>query len=226
VCVTQTMSQVVDHFTPCRQRMVDDQLRARGICDSRVLAAMLTVSREEFVFSELREQAYDDCPKPIGAGQTISQPFAVAYMAEMAQLRGDEKILEVGTGSGYGAAVLSLLGAEVHTVERLPALGKRASATLRRLGYSNVQVYVGDGSLGLATEAPYDAIIVTASAAYLPPAYIEQLAEGGRIVIPIGKFDSCQHLYRICVEHGEEVRDDLGAFAFVPLLGDEGWPPT
>jgi len=151
------MFQVGDHFGRLRQRMVDAQLRSRGIHDSQVIAAMLEVPREEFVLEASKEQAYADRAQPIGAGQTISQPFTVAYMAEAAQLRGDEKILDVGTGSGYGAAVLSLLGAEVHSIERIPLLAERAAATLKRLGYSNVHVHLGDGSCGLAQEAPFDA---------------------------------------------------------------------
>jgi len=203
--------------------MVSAHLRARGIRDPRVLAAMLAVPREAFVPEALREEAYADWPHPIGAGQTISQPFTVAYMAQAAELRGDEKILEVGTGSGYGAAVLSHLGAEVHTIERLPALAERAAATLERLDYSSVHVHIGDGSLGLDEQAPFDAIVVTAGAGYLPPAYSQQLAEGGRIVIPIGRSERSQHLYRFRRNQNELSRDDLGAFAFVPLIGDAGW---
>jgi protein-L-isoaspartate(D-aspartate) O-methyltransferase len=220
------VKQATDNFARLRGRMVNVHLRARGIRDPRVLAAMLAVPREEFLPEAFKEKAYDDCAQPIAAGQTISQPFTVAYMAEAAGLRGDEKILEVGTGSGYGAAVLSLLGADVHSIERIPALGLQATATLKRLGYSTVHVHMGDGSLGLAAEAPFDAIIVTAGAAYLPPAYTEQLAEGGRIVIPIGKYETNQHLYRFFRERGRLSTDDLGAFAFVPLIGDEGWHPA
>ena len=217
------MSDAIDEFATHRRRMISVQLRARGICDPRVLAAMLAVPREAFVPKALKEEAYEDWPHPIGAGQTISQPFTVAYMAEAAELRGDEKVLEVGTGSGYGAAVLSHLGAEVHTIERLPDLAERAVQTLHRLGYANVHVHIGDGSLGLAEQAPFDAIVVTAGAASLPPAYSGQLAEGGRIVIPIGKSQRNQHLYRFRRRRDELSMDDLGAFAFVPLIGEAGW---
>ena len=203
--------------------MVNVHLRARGISDSRVLAAMLVVPREVFVPEAVIEEAYADCPHPIGAGQTISQPFTVAYMAQAAELRGDERILEVGTGSGYGAAILSHLGAEVHTIERLPALAKRAAATLERLDYSNVCDHIGDGSLGLDEQAPFDAIVVTAGAANLPPAFNQQLSEGGRIVIPIGRFERSQHLYRFRRNQDDFSCDDLGAFAFVPLIGEAGW---
>jgi protein-L-isoaspartate(D-aspartate) O-methyltransferase len=206
--------------------MVDTQLRARGICDPRVLAAMLAVPREEFVDEALRDDAYGDWPLPIGGGQTISQPYTVAFMAEAAELRGDEKVLEVGTGSGYGAAVLSQLGAVVHTIERIPALARRALSTLARLRFSNVHVHLGDGSLGLVEESPFDVIVVTAGAASLPPSYTDQLAEGGRIVMPIGKCKSSQHLYRFRNQHGALSIDDLGTFAFVPLIGDEGWRAT
>ncbi|HUG66552.1 MAG TPA: protein-L-isoaspartate(D-aspartate) O-methyltransferase [Pirellulaceae bacterium] len=213
----------MNQFARLRQRMVDTQLRSRGIRDQRVLAAMLAVPREEFVSEALRHEAYDDWPQPIGAGQTISQPFTVAYMAQAAELRGDERILEVGTGSGYGAAVLSRLGGEVHTIERIAALAQRAAATLDRLHYANVHVHLGDGSLGLPQDAPFDVIVVTAGAAHLPPSYPEQLADGGRIVIPIGKSTSSQHLYRFRSQHGKLSIDDLGEFLFVPLIGDEGW---
>ncbi|MCB9925094.1 MAG: protein-L-isoaspartate(D-aspartate) O-methyltransferase [Planctomycetaceae bacterium] len=203
--------------------MVDSQLRARGICDERVLEAMLFVPREEFVPEVLQADAYGDWPQPIGAGQTISQPYTVAYMAQAAQLRGEEKVLEVGTGSGYGAAVLSVLVAEVHTIERLPALAHRACELLKKLDFGNVHVHIGDGSLGLPHEAPFDAIIVTAAGKCLPSAYVDQLTDGGRIVIPIGQQKSSQHLYRIYRKRGEVIADDLGRFAFVPLIGDQGW---
>ena len=203
--------------------MVSAHLRTRGICDSRVLTAMLAVPREAFVPEAMKDEAYEDWPHPIGAGQTISQPFTVAYMAQAAELHGEDKVLEVGTGSGYGAAVLSHLAAEVHTIERLPALAERAATTLERLGYKNVHVHIGDGSLGLAEQAPFDAIVVTAGAGYLPPAYSQQLAEGGRIVIPIGRSERSQHLYRFRRARHELSMDELGAFAFVPLIGEAGW---
>ncbi|MDA1049756.1 MAG: protein-L-isoaspartate(D-aspartate) O-methyltransferase [Planctomycetota bacterium] len=220
------MTHATDEFARLRQRMVNAQLRARGIRDPRVLAAMLAVPREAFVPEVSKAEVYADSPQPIGAGQTISQPFTVAYMAEAAQLRGAEKILEVGTGSGYGAAVLSHLGAEVHTIERLPALAARATETLKRLGFSNVHVHIGDGTLGLADQAAFDAIVVTAGAATLPPAYSEQLVEGGRIVIPIGRSERNQQLYRFRRGRNALSMDDLGAFAFVPLIGKAGWHPA
>lgn len=203
--------------------MVTAQIRGRGIRDPRVLAAMLSVPREQFVPQQFRDEAYEDRPQPIGAGQTISQPYTVAYMAEAAELSSNDKILEVGTGSGYGAAVLSRVGGQVHTIERLPALGQQAQATLQRLGYANVSVHIGDGTLGLPEEAPYDAIIVTAGALHLPPAYSMQLADGGRVVIPIGESLTSQRLYRFRKAGGTLAAEDLGAFAFVPLVGKDGW---
>lgn len=217
------MSQANNSFTQLRHQMVTEQLRARGIRNSRVLAAMATVPREEFVPDELRAMAYDDCAKPIGHGQTISQPYTVAYMAEAAQLAGDEKILEIGTGSGYGAAVLSLLGKNVHSIERIPDHAHRARTNLKRLGYSNVHVHIGDGSLGFEQQAPFGAIIVTAGARYLPPAYTDQLAEGGSIIIPIGSRQTSQILYRFRREHDKVSQFDLGVFAFVPLIGVNAW---
>lgn len=217
------MNHATGQFAKLRQRMVDKQLRARGVRDPRVLAAMLAVPREKFLPDVPQAEVYADSPQSIGAGQTISQPFTVAYMAEAAELRDDSKILEVGTGSGYAAAVFAHLSTEVHTIERLLALGERAADALRQLSYSNVHVHIGDGSLGLAEQAPFDAIIVAAGAASLPPAYSDQLAEGGRIVIPIGSSERNQRLYRFRRKGNELSMDDLGAFAFVPLIGVAGW---
>jgi protein-L-isoaspartate(D-aspartate) O-methyltransferase len=210
-------------YARLRRQMVQHQIRGRGVRDERVLEAMLAVPRERFVPPELRAMAYDDCPEPIGAGQTISQPYTVAYMAEAARLQGDEKVLEVGAGSGYGAAVLGQLAAEVHSIERLPELARRAAATLQELQYENVRVHVGDGTLGLPDEAPFDVILVTAGAAYLPPAYPDQLADGGRIVIPIGKYQASQRLCRYRRLGDQLPVEDLGGFVFVPLIGAKGW---
>ncbi|HJN07324.1 MAG TPA: protein-L-isoaspartate(D-aspartate) O-methyltransferase [Pirellulaceae bacterium] len=208
-----------------RHHLVDITLRKRGICDPRVLAAMRSVPREEFVSTELHDVVYDDCAQSIGSGQTISQPFTVAFMVRAAQLSESDTILEIGTGSGYGAAVLSQLGATVHSIERLPELAELASQRLQAFGHANVQVHVGDGSLGLADYAPFDAIVVTAGAAALPDAYREQLREGGRIVIPIGKTPTRQQLVRFTRRRGKLQFEDLGAFAFVPLAGRNGWSP-
>ncbi len=210
-------------FAELRLAMVENQIRARGVEDSRVLAAMNRVPREAFVPARLRVAAYDDMPLPIGFGQTISQPYTVAFMCEALQLRGEEKVLEIGTGSGYAAAVLSLLAREVYTVERIGALAEEASARLTHLGYRNVHVRVADGTLGLADAAPFDAIVVTAGAEELPEAYRRQLADGGRIVIPLGRTPYSQTLCRF-TRTGEEIRvENLGGFAFVPLIGAQGW---
>lgn len=205
-----------------RREMVRSQIAARGIRDSRVLAAMETVPREEFVPPDMRNRACDDGPLPIGHQQTISQPLTVAFMAEALQLMGDEKVLEIGTGSGYGAAVLSRLAKEIHTIERLEDLASAARKRLARLGYSNVWVHRGDGTLGLPEYAPYDAICVTASPETLPEAYQGQLTEGGRLVIPVGDLHYGQQMMRYTKNGGELLRENLGEFSFVPLIGKFG----
>jgi len=210
-------------YARMREAMVRYQLEARGIRDRRVLNAMLSVPREEFVRDDLKASAYDDCPLPIGHGQTISQPFTVAFMCEAACPAENETVLEVGTGSGYGAAVLSRLSRTVYTVERLPALAAQAQANLVRLGYDNVHVRTADGTLGLPADGPFDAIVVTAGAVALPLDYLEQLNEGGRIVIPLGHLPNSQRLYRARRRLDQLEIDDLGAFAFVPLIGKHGW---
>ncbi|HQX50227.1 MAG TPA: protein-L-isoaspartate(D-aspartate) O-methyltransferase, partial [Planctomycetaceae bacterium] len=175
-----------DDFSKQRAWMVTRQIEARGIKDPRVLAAMREVPRELFIPESCRDEAYDDGPLPIGHGQTISQPFTVAMMCEALQLIGTEKVLEIGTGSGYAACILSNLARQVHTIERIPELARSAEARIRDLAITNVRVHVGDGSLGLPDEAPFDAIVVTAGGPSLPSAFESQLAEDGRIVMPIG----------------------------------------
>ena len=202
--------------------MVESQIAARGIRNSRVLAAMESVPREEFVPQELRHRAYDDGPLPIGQGQTISQPLTVAFMAQALQLSEDEKVLEIGTGSGYGAAVLSHLAKEVHTVERLSHLAEEARERLARLGYANVHVHQGDGSLGLLEHAPFNAICVTAAPQSLPETYEPQLAEGGRLVIPVGDTHYGQQMMRYTRLGGVLLAENLGEFSFVPLIGKFG----
>jgi protein-L-isoaspartate(D-aspartate) O-methyltransferase len=206
-----------------RRRMVEEQLRRQGIDDPRVLEAMARVPREEFVPASLREAAYEDSPLPIGSGQTISQPFTVAFMCQSLRLRGGEKVLEVGTGSGYGAAVLSLLAPSVYTVERLPSLAASARERLDRLGFRNVEVVEGDGTLGLPGAAPFDAIVVTAGAEALPLPYLEQLAEGGRLVIPLAGGYLGQTLYCLTRKPGTLTIENLGGFVFVPLVGRFGY---
>lgn len=198
--------------------MVESQIAARGVSDPRVLEAMRRVPREEFVPAGRLAETCGDWALPIGLGQTISQPYTVAYMIEALGLRGHETVLEVGSGSGYGAAVLATLARAVHTIERHSELAARARATLARLGYHNVIVHEGDGSRGLPQFAPFDGICCTAAAPRLPAPLAEQLADGGRLVIPIGPTRDSQHLLRY-TRHGAEFEvDNLGAFAFVPLV--------
>ncbi len=206
--------------------MVEEQLRRRGIDDPRVLSAMQSVPREAFVSRGLQESAYDDGPLSIGHGQTISQPFVVAFMAQCLQLTGSQRVLEIGTGSGYGAAVLSPLAAVVHSVERIPLLANRAQVALSEAGYGNVHVHLGDGTLGLSEYAPFDAICVTAGAECLPPAYKQQLAAGGRIVIPLGCQPRSQTMHRFTRRGERWLDEELGGFAFVPLVGAHGWQDT
>jgi protein-L-isoaspartate(D-aspartate) O-methyltransferase len=203
-----------------KQQMLDSHLRPRGIHDPRVIAAMERVPREEFVPEALRHLAYDDRALPIESGQTISQPFTVAFMAQAARLQGHERVLEIGTGTGYGAAVLSQLAAEVFTVERLDGLCESARERLARLGFDNVHVQLGDGTLGWPEASPFDAIIVTAAAEQLPSAYADQLTEGGRLIIPIGDRAIGQTMIRF-TRRGDQLKaKKLGAFSFVPLVGE------
>ena len=204
-------------FSILRQRMVESQLRARGIGDERVLAAMLRVPRHEFAPERYRDQAYDDHPLPIGEGQTISQPYIVARMLESLTLSPVDKVLEIGTGSGYLTALLAELAAEVFSVERHAILADAARNLLTVMGYNNVTVIVGDGSRGLIERAPYDAVIVSAAAAEVPGALLEQLAEGGRLIIPIGTTDS-QQLQLIRMENGEPRTSLRELCRFVPLI--------
>ena len=212
-----------DTFAELRRTMVDSQLRRRGISDPRVLQAMLHVPREEFVLADERYAAYQDNPLPIGFSQTISQPFTVAFQCEALQLQGNERVLEIGAGSGYAAAVLARLAREVFTVEVIPELAEQAIERLRRLGYANVAVFAADGSLGLPQHAPFDGIVVSAGAAALPAPYLEQLAEGGRIVIPIGDGLCGQTMYRFTKIKERVTTEALGDFSFVPLVGKHGW---
>jgi protein-L-isoaspartate(D-aspartate) O-methyltransferase len=207
-----------------RQEMVERQLRTRGIRDERVLAAMLSVPRHQFVPAELAAEAYTDRPLPIGQGQTISQPFMVAAMAEALRLSGGERVLEIGAGSGYQAAVLSLVAREVHAVEMHEALALSCGERLARMGYGNVHVHVGDGSLGWPAEAPFDAILVTAAAPETPPPLEAQLAEGGRLVLPVGSPDEQRLL--LLEKHGNTASSrPLFHCRFVPLVGKYGWKP-
>ena len=207
-----------------RKRMLAGQLRARGIQDPLVLQAMGEVPREEFVAPELVEFAYEDTPLPIDESQTISQPFIVARMIQALELREDDRVLEVGTGSGYAAAVLSRIVDEVFTIERHGSLARSAEERCRRLGYDNVHVRHGDGSLGWPEEAPFDAIVVAAGGPEVPEPLRSQLAVGGRLVIPVGPTPRVQELVRIRRPSKErEKRETLEAVRFVPLVGEAGW---
>ncbi len=212
-----------EHFAASRARMVAEHIASRGVSDPRVLAAMAMVPRELFVGDQLAEFAYEDTPLPIGTGQTISQPYIVAVMADAAQIGPDDRVLEIGTGSGYGAAVLSRMAAEVWTIERHAVLADEARSRLRSLDYDNVRVVVGDGTLGWPEEAPFDAIVVTAGGPAVPAALWEQLAEGGRLIIPVGPETRGQELLRVRRVDGEPIEEDLGAVRFVPLVGEQGW---
>lgn len=209
-------------FAALRRAMVAHQIEGRGVRAPLVLAAMRKVPREEFVPPDLRQHAYDDGPVSIGAGQTISQPFIVGYMLEAMELRPADRVLEIGTGSGYSAALLAEIVAEVHTVERIAALADAARERLRRQGYTNVHVHCGDGTLGHAAAAPYDAIVVTAGGPKVPESLRHQLAPGGRLVMPVGPFDA-QELVRVRALPGGDVHEALTGVRFVPLIGDEGW---
>jgi len=202
--------------------MVERQLRSRGITDERVLAAMGRVPRELFVPETVRREAYADSALPIGHGQTISQPFMVATICALLELDGHERVLDVGTGSGYQAAVLAELAEEVVTIERVPELGEEAREVLDRAGYGRVDVRVGDGSVGVPERAPFDAIAVAAAAPAVPEALYDQLVEGGRLVVPRGSRGSQQLVQVAKTELGPSVRASVPC-RFVPLLGDEGF---
>jgi protein-L-isoaspartate(D-aspartate) O-methyltransferase len=207
-----------------RQEMVEQQIRQRGVTDTRVLDAMRTVPRERFVPPEFRRQAYDDGPLPIGAGQTISQPYIVAYMTEALKVAPSHKVLEVGAGSGYAAAVISRIAGRVIAIERQHELVEVASERIRRLGYYNVEIVEGDGTKGCRDFAPYDAILAAASGSHVPRPLIEQLAPNGRIVMPVGDPGWVQELVKVTKqEDGILKQENLGGVRFVPLIGEEGW---
>ncbi len=202
--------------------MVADQIRARGIRDERLLAAMEEIPRHRFVPASLASRSYEDCPLPIGEGQTISQPYIVAEMTEALRLSGTEKVLEIGTGSGYQTAILSRLAREVITVERIASLLNGAGKILPELDLGNVRLLVGDGTMGVPEEAPFDRVIVTAASPDVPAPLFEQLAEGGIMVIPVGARWE-QDLLRVRKKGGKPRKDLLGACRFVPLIGQCGF---
>jgi len=220
---TITEGSCMEDFSAAREDMVRSQLLPRGIADPRVLRAMRSVPRERFVGKAMIPHAYEDRPLPIGEDQTISQPYIVALMTEALGLEGGEKTLEIGTGSGYQAAILAELSREVYTVERLPHLLDRARRILETLGYENIFFKIDDGTMGWKDHGPYDAIIVTAAAPGIPGPLKEQMAEDGRLIIPVGDRYS-QTLIRVTREDGGLFQEDLGGCRFVPLKGAYGWP--
>jgi protein-L-isoaspartate(D-aspartate) O-methyltransferase len=217
----QSMEKV-DLYRLARERMVETQIKARGLKDERVIKAMLKVPRHLFVDEALRDQAYGDFPLPIGEGQTISQPYIVALMTEALELKGNERVLEIGTGSGYQTAILAELALWVYTIERFPTLLERAKKVLNELGYKNISFKLDDGTLGWKEAAPFDAIIVTAASPDIPPPLVEQLAEGGRMVIPVGD-EFSQTLIKGVKRGGKLHTKVLEPVRFVKLVGAYGF---
>ncbi len=214
----------MSNFKKLRQQMIDDQLKARGFHDQTVLDALNAVPREAFTPTNLIKSAYRDAPLPIEENQTISQPYIVALMTAALELKSNHRVLEVGTGSGYAAAVLAEICENVYTIERHQTLADTAQLKLKETGYTNVQVKHGDGTLGWVDQAPFDAIIVAAAGPEVPQTLKEQLAIGGRMVIPVGKSLNSQKLVRVQrISKNEYKTEDLGGVRFVPLIGAAGW---
>ena len=211
-----------DVFAQQRQAMVEQQIRARGIIDEQVLEALLKVPRHEFIPVPLRHDAYTDHPVAIGSGQTISQPYIVAYMLQAVAIQPRDLVLEIGTGSGYATALLAELAQAVVSIERFPELARGAQELLTRLGYTNVQIEIGDGTLGFAQRAPYDVIFVSAAAPYFPPALLDQLVLGGRMLIPVGDATNQELQLVTRLPEGNLVRR-LEGCRFVPLIGEAGF---
>ncbi len=210
------------HYRELRHAMVEHQVEARGISDTRVLDAVRRVPRHLFVPPAMRSRAYEDMPLPVSDGQTISQPYMVAWMSELLGAKADELVLEIGTGTGYQAAVLGLLARRVYSMERIESLASSARKRLARLGFENIEVVVGDGSGGLPEHAPYKRIIVTAGSPRVPRVLTEQLADGGRLVIPVGT-STMQVLTVVERQGGKLATREEGSCVFVPLLGEHGW---
>jgi protein-L-isoaspartate(D-aspartate) O-methyltransferase len=218
------MGIAMPDFAARREAMVQRQIAGRGIRDPLILHAFLAVPREEFVLEDQRRNAYGDHPLPIEAGQTISQPYIVAMMIAAAEIRHGDKVLEVGAGSGYAAAVMSRIARKVIAIERHGELAQLAAGRMRRLNYDNVRILHGDGSGGCVGEAPFDAILAAATGSHVPETLVSQLARGGRIVMPIGEPGGIQELVKVTKQEDGCVRQsDLGAVRFVPLIGEEGW---
>ena len=214
------LANAMTDLLAARQFMVKSQLRARGVSDPRVLDAILRVPREGFVPEPYRAEAYEDHPLPIGYNQTISQPYVVAVMLESLQLAPTDIVLEVGTGSGYVSALLAELAAQVFSIERHPALADNARNAIAALGYNNIEIFTGDGTLGLPSHAPFDAILVSAAAFHVPPSLLAQLREGGRMIIPVGSSDS-QQLQFIRMLNGQPIASQRDLVRFVPLISDQ-----
>jgi protein-L-isoaspartate(D-aspartate) O-methyltransferase len=216
---------MIDRYIKQRMKMVDTQIRARGIRDPRVLKALEKVPRHLFVNEALRDQAYNDNPLPIDGGQTISQPYIVALMTEALELTGSEKVLEIGTGSGYQAAVLAELVDHVFSIDRIASLAGNARRLLESLNYYNIAIRVGDGTLGWKDEAPFNAVMVTAGAPDIPKTLVEQIAVGGRLVVPVGGRHSqvLMKLTRLSESVNDVKKEDLGGCRFVDLIGEYGW---
>ena len=215
----------MDRYARQRKKMVDSQIRSRGIGDERVLRAMEKIPRHMFIDEGLIDQAYNDSPLPIGEKETISQPYIVAIMTEALELKGPEKVLELGTGSGYQAAILAELADRVYTIERIAPLAQKARRLLESLNYYNVVLRVGDGTYGWREESPFDAILVTAGSPSIPRTLVEQLAIGGRLVIPVGGrySQSLIKLTRLSENPDDVKKEDLGGCRFVDLIGEYGW---
>jgi protein-L-isoaspartate(D-aspartate) O-methyltransferase len=218
------MATTMTDFAAEREAMVERHLRRRGITEKQIVDAFLAVPREAFVSSEYAHLAYGDHPLPIEAGQTISQPYIVALMIQAAGIKSGDKVLEVGAGSGYAAAVISRIAAKVVAIERQHDLVEVARERLERLGYDNVEIVEGDGTKGCADQAPFDAILAAASGSHVPQPLIDQLADDGRIVMPVGSPGWVQELIKVTTGPGRKlIQENLGGVRFVPLIGEEGW---
>ena len=218
------MAETMTDLAAEREAMVERQLRHRGIAEPAILEAFRSVPREEFLSEEYRDLAYGDHPLPIEAGQTISQPYIVALMIDAAEIKPGDRVLEVGAGSGYAAAVIGCIASKVVAIERQGELVTVARERMKRLGYDNVEIVEGDGTKGWPSEAPFDAILAAASGSHVPDPWIEQLADGGRIVMPVGEPSWIQKLIKVTRgPAGKLITEDLGGVRFVPLIGEEGW---
>jgi protein-L-isoaspartate(D-aspartate) O-methyltransferase len=218
------MVDTMTNFAAERDAMIERQIASRGIREPTILEAFRAVPREEFLSKDYADLAYGDHPLPIEAGQTISQPYIVALMIHAAQMKAGDNVLEVGAGSGYAAAIMSRIAGHVTAIERQPDLVKIAQERMQRLGFDNVRIVEGDGTRGWEPEAPYDAILAAASGSHVPPHWVKQLADGGRIVMPVGEPDWVQKLIKVTKgPAGKLITEDLGGVRFVPLIGEEGW---